>query len=172
MHSLQEVLSSLEWAGMRLKKSKCHFKMPEVTHLGYVVSENDLWSATDKICAVLKGPVPANVSELKSFLGLINYYSCFLSNLSTLLAPLYCLLQKNAKWMWGPEQQEAFERTKNHLPLSLTCNTSSFGLIAIAHRFCESMNSNRNSASWWEVQHRRCQSCLLTQMWYCAKTME
>ena len=99
-----------------------------------MLSESGLCPAADKICAVQKAPVPTTVSELKSFLGLINYYSRFLSNLSTLLAPLYHLLQKNAKWSWGPEQQEDFEAAKNHLtstqvlahyqndlPLSPTC---------------------------------------------------
>ena len=52
---------------MRLKSSKCHFLMPEVTYLGYVVSENGLCPAADKIHAVQKAPVPSTVSELKSF---------------------------------------------------------------------------------------------------------
>ena len=54
-------------------------------------------------------------SELKAFLGLINYYSKFLANLSSKLSPLYVLLHKNTKWHWGKEQQDAFQAAKEAL---------------------------------------------------------
>jgi len=62
-----------------------------------------------KLKAIVEAPAPHNISQLKSFLGRINYYSKFLPNLSTQLAPLYSVLQKNATWKWGKGQQQAFE---------------------------------------------------------------
>ena len=52
------------------------------------------------------------MSELKAFLGLINYYGKFLPNLSTVLEPLYRLLQKRTLWTWQKEQQVAFNKAK------------------------------------------------------------
>ena len=91
---------------------------------------------------------PHNVTELKSFLGLLSYYSKFLPNMSTTLSPLYTLLQKNRRWKWCKEQQKAFEQAKLALQsdtllvhydsekeLTLSCDASPYGLGAvISHR--------------------------------------
>ena len=89
-------------------------------------------------------PVPQNVSQLKSFLGLLNYYGKFIPKLSTLLTPLHRLLQKKSTWTWGPEQQGAFDRVKGILtsdsvlahydpskPLILACDASLYGVGAV-----------------------------------------
>lgn len=65
-----------------------------------------------KVSAIQKAPAPTNVTELRSYLGLLNYYNRFLPNLATLLAPLHELLRKETKWRWGAEQQRAFEECK------------------------------------------------------------
>ena len=62
-----------------------------------------------------RNPAYSGEDTLKSFLGLLNFYAKFLPNLSTVLAPLYSLLQKNRPWLWGPEQQHAFQRAKQLL---------------------------------------------------------
>ena len=65
----------------------------------------------------MEAPQPVNVTQLKSFLGMLNSYGKFLPNLSTHLAPLYGLLKKNSRWMWGPEHKEAFQNAKSMLTL-------------------------------------------------------
>ena len=55
------------------------------------------------------------VAELRSFLGLANYYGKFLLNLATTAAPLYSLLKKNAHWTWGKSQKAAFKGVKDLL---------------------------------------------------------
>ena len=112
LKNLEEVLSRLRNAGMRLKKSKCAFLLPQVKYLGHQISEKGLQPTTQKLRAIVEAPAPHNVSQLKSFLGMINYYSKFLPNLSTQLAPLYSLLQKKTIWSWGKAQQQAFEKAK------------------------------------------------------------
>ena len=62
----------------------------------------------DKIRSMRDAPTPTELHQPKSFLGLLDFYTNFLPNLSTVLAPLYSLLQKNQPWSWGPEQQRAF----------------------------------------------------------------
>ena len=71
----------------------------------------------DEVEAITNAPSPTNVSELKSYLGLINYYQKFLPNLLSLLAPLHRLLQKNTRWNWGRKKQQAFEESKLFLKL-------------------------------------------------------
>ena len=66
-----------------------------------------------------KAPSPQNVTKLRAFLGLINYYWKFLSHLSTTVAPLHMLLAKGTKWECGKPQQKAFDEVKLQLT---SCN--------------------------------------------------
>lgn len=83
---------------VRLNKSKCSFLAKEVTYLGYKVNAEGLRPVEDKVRDIVNLPAPKNVSELKAFLGMIQYYSMFLSGLSSVLAPLHELLKKGIPW--------------------------------------------------------------------------
>ena len=65
--------------------------------------------------AVKRAPVPQNVSELRSFLGMVQYYHPFLPGLATTLAPLHELLKKGVQWTWTKERQQAYEACKQGL---------------------------------------------------------
>ena len=149
LENLTEVLGRLEKAGMRLKQSKCQFMLPAVEYLGHKISEKDLQPMEGKVRAIAEAPAPQNVSQLKAFLGMLNYYAKFLPNISSRLAPLYKLLQKAVKWAWGPAQQEAFKEAKEALisakvlvhydptkALMLSCDASPYGVGAVlSHKF-------------------------------------
>ncbi len=112
--------------------------------LGHKVDETGLHPAPGKVLAIQNAPSPKNVTELKAYLGLLNYYNKFLSNLSTVLAPVHRLLRKDAKWNWGGEQEAAFAQSKKmiqsvqvlvHYDLQkdviLSCDASTYGLGAV-----------------------------------------
>ena len=144
MVNLAEVLRRMASAGMRLKRDKCFFMMSQVHYLGHTVSAKGIQPTQDKVRAVKDAPAPTNLHQLKSFIGLINFYAKFLPNLSTVLAPLYVLLQKNRPWTWGPSQQRAFQQAKERLlassllvhftptqPVLLAADASPYGLGAV-----------------------------------------
>ena len=124
------------------------FSAPEVEYLGHVVSEKGLRPMESKYRAIRDAPQPQNVTQLKSYLGLLNYYSRFLPSISTTLQPLYMLLQKSQPWIWNKPQQEAFESSKEKLlasdclthydlqkPIRLKCDASPEGIGAcLTHR--------------------------------------
>lgn len=83
----------MEDASLRLKRSKCTLLADEVQYLGHKVDAKGLHTVKAKVRAVVEAPAPTNVTELKAYLGLLNYYNRFLPNLSTLLAPLHQLLR-------------------------------------------------------------------------------
>ena len=146
--NLAGVLNRLSESGVRLKREKCSFLLPSVEYLGHVISAEGLKTSESKVKAVTNAPTPTSVSELRSFLGLVNYYSKFLPDLASILAPLYSLLQKKKKWVWKKPQENAFHRVKEllrssrvlvhfneKLPLILACDASPYGLGAVlSHR--------------------------------------
>ena len=148
LQNLDKVLTRLESAGIRLKRDKCVFLLPAVEYLGHKISGQGLQPTDEKIQAIKSAPAPQDVTQLKSFLGLINYYSKFLPNLSNTLAPLYRLLQKNTRWCWESEQRKAFQQAKESLTsdcvlvhfdpakqLILACDASPYGIGAVlSHR--------------------------------------
>ena len=141
LESLEEVLKRLKAAGLRAKRHKCKFMAPFVEFLGHLVGIRPL---PEKIRAIQQAPTPTNLTELKSYLGLISYYGKFLPNLSTHLAPLYKLLNKKVSWNWTSEQETAFQKSKEmltseqllthynpQLPLVLACDASAYGVGAV-----------------------------------------
>ena len=115
LQTLDQVLERLEKAGLKLKEGKCSFLSSSVVYLGHKIDEHGLHPTQVKVEAVLAAPEPKNVTALKSYLGLLNYYGRFMPNLSSTLAPLYKLLNKNAHWRWSNVEKQAFQASKKLL---------------------------------------------------------
>ncbi|CAG2223037.1 unnamed protein product [Mytilus edulis] len=144
LNTLSEVLSRFKRIGIRLKKQKCVFMAEEVVYLGFKINKHGIYPVESKVEAIDKAPSPTNVTELKAYLGMLNYYNRFLANLSHLLKPLHVLLQKDTKWSWEKEQEKAFIESKQLLKsasvlvhfdpkkkLILACDASPYGLGAV-----------------------------------------
>jgi len=86
------VLTRLERQGILAKKSKSEFMVSCVEFLGYRVDGEGRHPTDEKVAAISEAPSPKRVTELCSYLGLLNYYGNFIPNLSTLLQPLHELL--------------------------------------------------------------------------------
>ena len=148
LQNLEQVLSRLEKAGLQLQRQKCTFMQPSVEYLGHRISAAGLHPSEEKVRAIVDAPVPKDVTQLRSFLGLVNYYGKFLPQLSSTLALLYALLQKKARWTWGAVQDKAFLEAKGQLTspcllvhfdprkeLVLSCDASPYGVGAVlSHR--------------------------------------
>ena len=72
--NLQEVLIRFRQAGLRLKKQKCQFLVKSVEYLGFTIDQQGLHPSAEKIKAIKAAPNPRNLTELKAYLGLLNYY--------------------------------------------------------------------------------------------------
>ena len=122
-----------------------------VTVFGHQVDADGIHITDDKLQAIVQAPAPKNVQELRSFLGLINYYRKFIPNAATILHPLNDLLHKEAKWKWSKECHKSFDLAKEKLtsskvltqytptlPIRLAGDASAYGLRAvIAHVFSD-----------------------------------
>ena len=105
----------MQQAGLCLKKEKCEFMSMFVVYLGHRIDAQGLHPTRDKVEAIQQAPTPHNSTELRAYLGLLNYYSKFMPNLSIELAPLYKLLQKTTAWQWGTNEDKAFNKSKQLL---------------------------------------------------------
>ncbi|XP_037293178.1 uncharacterized protein K02A2.6 isoform X1 [Manduca sexta] len=141
LQALELVLQKLSDNGLKLKRQKCVFLVNEVTYLGYVISKDGVKADMSKIKAIRQIPTPKNISELRSFLGTVNFFSKFIRNFNSLLVPLNNLLRKGVEWKWSRECQCAFAEIKDALtgtavlahydpksPLIVTCDASPWGV--------------------------------------------
>ncbi|MCG7879153.1 MAG: RNase H-like domain-containing protein [Candidatus Thiodiazotropha endolucinida] len=112
---LDEVLTRISKANLKFRPDKCNLLRREVKFLGHVVSAEGVATCEDKIRAVKEWPIPSNVKELLSFLGLASYYRRFCKSFGTISAPLHKLTKKNQAFEWSPECQEAFDTLKELL---------------------------------------------------------
>ena len=117
LKNLQSVFTAFDKAGLKLKRSKCKFLLPEVIYQGFKINKAGTASLSEKVTAMTKAPPPMNVTELKAFLGAVNYYHSHLPNLSSTLEPLHSLMRKGTvrAQMSGSSQRKAFEETKKML---------------------------------------------------------
>nr|VZI34367.1 unnamed protein product [Spirometra erinaceieuropaei] len=143
------VLERVQEYGFRLRDDKCQFFLDSIKYLGFVFDVTGHNPDPENIRAIQRVPAPKNVSQLRSFLGLISYYSAFLPSLHDSRGPLNRLLQKDAPWCWSPDCEKAFVKLKSMLssdlllthydptlPIVVAADDSNHGVDAvISHTF-------------------------------------
>ena len=107
LNNLRRLLKRLNDRGLRCRIQKCVFAQDSVTYLGHTISRDGI-SKGPKSDAVTMMPAPSNVSQLRSFLGSVQFYNKFLPFLST-------ISEKHTKWKWEETQQDAFQKLKQML---------------------------------------------------------
>ena len=112
---LREIFDRLQMAGLKLHMKKCCLFQRRVNFLGHVLTEAGVEVQPEKVSAVQNWPTPRNLTELRSFVGLCSYYHRFISEFANVAAPLRELTRKNARFIWGPEQDRAFHLLKEKL---------------------------------------------------------
>jgi hypothetical protein len=111
----RQVLKVFKQNGLKVKISKCAFDVPELEYLGYRFTQNGIQPTDEKIKAIKEMRPPANLEELRSYLGYINYYDRFIPNKAKIFLPLYSLMKKDVPFLWNQECQEAMDTVKGIL---------------------------------------------------------
>ena len=106
---LREVFQLLRQNELYVKKEKFSFALGEVGFLGHCIKDGKLMMDESKIKAIQEWDPPTKVPQLRSFLGLDNYYRRFIKGNSVRAAPLTDLLKKSKAWTWDEKCQQAFE---------------------------------------------------------------
>ena len=120
--SFEECLINLETVLHRcieknwvLNWEKCHFMVNQGIVLGHIISKKGIEVDKAKIDMISKLPSPINVKTVRQFLGHIGFYRRLIMDFSKIAKPLYKLLEKDAKFIWGEDCQRSFEELKTYL---------------------------------------------------------
>ena len=98
---------------IRLNRDKTCLNSDTVKFMGHIIHKGKLSVDSSKVEAIRNFPAPQNVSQLRSFLGMVNFIGKFIPNLSDVLYPLYNLTKKDVTYTWSESQSEAFEKIKS-----------------------------------------------------------
>ena len=120
---------------------KCQIKKRRVKYVGYVVSEKGLEPCPDKVKAIRDMPDPQSKEELRRFLGMVQYLSKFIPDLSTVDAPLREVTKQDVEFFWLKPQKDSLEGLKTRCceapvlaifdpkkEVTVQCDASSYGL--------------------------------------------
>lgn len=112
LENLDKVFKILSETGLKIKLSKREFFKKEIAYLGNIITEHGLKKCENKVKTILDAPAPENVTQVKAFAGMVNYYARFLPNISILMKPIYELFTKNKQFKWSRECRIAFDKAK------------------------------------------------------------
>ncbi|GJU37836.1 putative reverse transcriptase domain-containing protein [Tanacetum coccineum] len=112
---LRIILELLKKEKLYAKFSKCDFWISIVQFLGHVIDNQGIHVDPAKIEAVKNWASPTTPTEVRQFLGLAGYYQRFIEGFSKIAKSLTELTQKNKKYIWGENQESAFQLLKQKL---------------------------------------------------------
>jgi transposase InsO family protein len=112
---LRDVFSRIRTAGLKLKPAKCHLFQREVTFLGHVINSDGVLPDPENVKKIIEWDVPKDVTGVRSFLGMGNYYRRFIKDYSSKMQPLIELTKKGKPFEWSEECQKAFDFLKTSL---------------------------------------------------------
>lgn len=147
--NLNALFQRLQEFGFTVRLEKCSFGREQIKYLAHMLDQHGIRPDPAKVEAIKQMPAPKDVSEVRSFLGAVNFYGKFVPQMRALRSPLDDLLKTGAKFDWTPQCQRAFDEFKTilssdlllthynpDLDIIVSADASSVGLGAtISHRF-------------------------------------
>ncbi|GBG73336.1 hypothetical protein CBR_g13056 [Chara braunii] len=141
---LDKVLSLLRQHKFKINGEKCEFGRTRVLYLGHEISSEGLKPDDVKVASIRDSPHPQSMTEMRSFLGMTDYYRNFVKNYSIVAAPLTDLTGLDTPWEWTERCKAAFRHLKHALthyevlklpdpdkPFIVTMDASQYGIGAI-----------------------------------------
>ena len=142
--NLKRVIQVITEAGLKLNKEKCEFGVSSLLYLGHVIGKNGVDADPNKIKAITEMAIPDDKKGVQRLLGMVNYVSKFIPNLSEITAPLRKLIEKNSEFIITKDHIDAMNKIKviltkpqvlklfdSNRDTKLACDSSSFGLGAV-----------------------------------------
>ena len=144
-----KILNILNQNNLQINPDKCNFFKERVRFLGHILSSTGCEPFPERLDTIRAFPIPVTVTQLRSFLGTVNFCHRFIPNSSQITAPLSALNKgnKNSRIDWSDTARTAFEDTKLalaniktlhypslNLPFTLTTDASNVAAGAVLHQ--------------------------------------
>jgi hypothetical protein len=113
LDQLSQLLAQCDKFCIRLSSTKAAIAQPYVIALGHKISGDMVWPAAKKVECIRNYPVPRTKTDIRGFMGLLNFYHTFMEKIAWHLAPLAELAKKNTPFVWTAEHQKVFDELRN-----------------------------------------------------------
>ena len=120
LHRLDIILQRFSSVGLTINPKKCSLGLQQVEYTGHVLDSSGLSFSTEKKAKVVDFVKPRTQKELKSFLGLANYFRNHIQNHSLIVQPLHAMVKDykpRSVLLWTPATDKAFEEVKSAINL-------------------------------------------------------
>ena len=121
LEKLDEIFHRLDAVGLKINFGKSSFATHSLDYLGYHISREGITPIPKKVEAIRAIRTPKTRKQLRSFLGMINFYRDMWSQRASLLAPLSALTSNKVPFIWKEEHQQAFDSVKRTLAREVLC---------------------------------------------------
>lgn len=120
--NLEKVLNRLKEAGLTVKPEKCSFFEEEPEYLRHLITREGLKKTDKKIRAIVDAPRPKTVTQVRSFCGMMQYYSKFVPHISQILKPIYNQTKQehDGEIKWSIECEKEIRKVKQLIAQDLT----------------------------------------------------
>ena len=175
---LRVLLKRCEDIGIKLNKSKMQLRRSSIKFLGHAVTSVGLKPDPEKVKAIRDMKEPSHITELREFIGLVQYLAKFLPNLSDVTEPLRNLTKQDVKWQWSDKESKAFNKTKELLTkepvlryydpkeqLEIQCDASDIGLGAVLLQNGQPMAYSSHALTETEQRYAPIQKEMLAVTW-------
>lgn len=117
---IRKVFTKLQQHNLSINLPKCQFGQDVITFLGHTITATGIAPNPEKVESIRNFPLPKTVSELKTYIAMINFYRKFIPNAVQAQIPLLQFLKGNKKKdrteiVWTDETRQAFEKCKTQL---------------------------------------------------------
>jgi len=120
LQRLEQVFQRFEDRNVTINPDKTKLGLSEIEYVGHLITQEGVTFTEAKLNKAIDFPKPTIASELKQFIGLVNYFNHHLRNLQQLLKPLNAMIPgykkgSKVKLIWTPETEECYQQVMNLL---------------------------------------------------------
>lgn len=112
---LQKVFDRLIQFNLTLDPAKLQLCKEEITYLGFNIHKDGFSPSEDNVKKILNLPIPKNVKQVQSFIGMVNYFRHLILNFAHIIQPIVKLTKKDTPFIWNDDCQEAFNLIQHNL---------------------------------------------------------